>query len=117
MRNISLDEEAIIENDNICYCYYDSVLRQLPTGDADENLLLNNKLNRKKNHIKILKANFASDVIKPSYYVALDFLKRKLVIIIRGTESLRDSITDMQWRAIVIPDTDPELGWYGHEVS
>jgi hypothetical protein len=87
----------------------------LPSDDWEENLKAN-KLKRKKHHIKLIKANFSSDVGKPSYYVAIDFLKKKIVITIRGTESLSDSITDMQWKAILIPFTDPELGWYGHEV-
>lgn len=48
--------------------------------------------------------------------MAIDFCKKKVVITIRGTESLKDSITDMQWKAMPMPGVDPELGWYGHEV-
>jgi hypothetical protein len=47
--------------------------------------------------------------------VAIDLLKKKVVITIRGTESLRDSVTDMQWRATLMPNVDSSLEWYGHE--
>jgi hypothetical protein len=28
---------------------------------------------------------------------------------------VRDSITDMQWKAMPIPGVDPNIEWYGHE--
>ena len=114
------DVEECIENDNCCMCYYDAVLRQLPslamgvTDKPDEFFMFDEK-NHKQKHIKIIHANFSSDIGKPCYFVALDFWKRKLVISIRGTESFRDWITDMQWRAIPMPNVERELEWHGHE--
>ena len=139
-RTISLDD-LHIQNDNCCFCYYDAVVKQLPepfldsTDDLNEILFDNGK---KKQHIKMIFANFSSKVNKrfkfylflkvlgnffslfkvgkPSYFVALDHLQKKVVITIRGTESLTDSITDLQIRAMPIPTTDPSLEWHGHGV-
>ncbi len=107
----SCEEINEIENDNCCFCYYSALVKQLP-----ESTKIDEEKSSKK-HVKIVHANFSSDVGKPSYYVALDLLMKKVVITIRGTESLRDSITDMQWKAVLIPNTDPSLEWYGHEVK
>jgi sn1-specific diacylglycerol lipase len=116
----SIIDDDHIENDNCCFCYYDAVLKQLPDPVSKQSMLnLHDeiKLNKKfKNHVKLIHANFSSDVGKPSYFVAVDFNKRKIVITIRGTESLTDSITDMQWKAIKMPNVDESFGWYGHEV-
>jgi hypothetical protein len=54
---------------------------------------------------------------KPSFFVTLDHLKKKLVITIRGTQSLKDFLTNIQWKAVLLPDIDPLLEWYGHEVK
>lgn len=135
-----------IENDNCCFCYYRALVRQLPNFATSSESLTETKVQEikkrlvKKDHIKIVYANFCSDVInffqiwkqkkkifyfyflkilqigKPCYFVAVDFLKKKIVITIRGTESLTDSITDMQWKAECLPNIDPKLGWFGHEV-
>jgi hypothetical protein len=124
-------EDVSIENDNCCFCYYDALVKQLPerptmaftvanekemqTANVNENEVI--RLSRdKKSHIKITHANFSSDVSKPAYYVAVDFLKKKVVISIRGTQSLTDFITDMQMRAVPLPGIDQSLYWYGHEV-
>lgn len=60
MRTISIDDMNI-ENDNCCFCYYDALTRQLPAADSMENLNIN-KLSRKKSHVKLIRANFTSDV-------------------------------------------------------
>jgi hypothetical protein len=62
------------------------------------------------------KLYFFLKVAKPSFFVAIDFLKKKVVITVRGTENLRDSITDMQWRAVSLPNIESSLEWFGHEV-
>ena len=54
---------------------------------------------------------------KPSYFVAIDYLKKKVIITIRGTESLKDFLTDIQWKAVPLPGVDPTLDWHGHEVT
>ncbi len=51
----------------------------------------------------------------PSYFVALDFSKKKIVITIKGAESLKESLTKMQWNSINIPNVDPSLEWHGNE--
>lgn len=56
-------------------------------------------------------------VSKPSYFVALDLLKKKLVITIRSTDCLRDSITNLNWNPVKVPGTQDSLGWYSHEVN
>jgi len=43
---------------------------------------------------------------KPSFFVTLDHLKKKLVITIRGTQSLKDFLTNIQWKAVLLPDID-----------
>ena len=48
--------------------------------------------------------------------MAVDFLKKKIVVTIRGTESLSDWITDLQWKATPMPNVDTTWEWFGHEV-
>jgi hypothetical protein len=130
LRTVSL-EDVSIENDNCCFCYYDALVKQLPeptmaftvANEKDSEGVANVRENEiirlsrdKKSHIKITHANFSSDVSKPAYYVAVDYLKKKVVISIRGTQSLTDFITDMQMRAVPLPGVDQSLYWYGHEV-
>jgi hypothetical protein len=50
---------------------------------------------------------------KSCYFVALDFLKKKVVITIRCTETIKESIAKIQMKATKIPNTDSE--WYGNE--
>ncbi len=54
-------------------------------------------------------------VEKTPYYVAVDYFYKKIIIAIRGTESLQDAITDMQHYQILIPGTDPAKNWYAHK--
>ena len=66
MRSSSLDDMSI-ENDNCCFCYYDALKKQLPlvsksTDDLDQ-IYINDE---KKSHIKVVMANFYSDVILQS---------------------------------------------------
>lgn len=70
-----------------------------------------------KDHIKLVHANFSSDVGKPSFFVAIDYFKKKIVVTIRGTESLKDSLTTMQWNAAPIPYINPNYQWYAHQVN
>ena len=37
------------------------------------------------------------------------------MIAIRGTESLQDAITDMQYYKVLIPETNPDKEWYAHK--
>jgi len=110
--NLNIDPE-IINNDNCCFCYYDALIKQLPDQNNNEN---NNNSNNKE-HIKLIHADFSSDISKPCYFVAVDYFKQKIVITIRGTESLKDSITNMQWNPIKIPDIETNLNWNAHEVK
>ena len=55
-------------------------------------------------------------ISKPAYFVAVDFCKKKIVVTIRGTESFKDSLTDMQCKAVRLPMNDESIHWYGHEV-
>ena len=76
-RTISLDD-LHIQNDNCCFCYYDAVVKQLPepfldsTDDLNEILFDNGK---KKQHIKMIFANFSSKVNKRfKFYLFLKVL-------------------------------------------
>lgn len=59
-----------IENDNCCLCYYNAVVKQLPklsesTENLDDIFVFDNIIksdSKKQKHIKILYANFSSDV-------------------------------------------------------
>lgn len=63
------DDREFIENDNCCLCYYDAVTRQLPKLSQqeeedfyDEVFKFDESDYPKRKHIKIIYANFSSDV-------------------------------------------------------
>ena len=107
-----------IKNDNICFLNYNSLVRKLPDIPEDSVGCNLNTKSEHKDHIKVVYTDFKSHADRPFYFIAIDFLKKKIVITIRGTESLKDSITDMQWRSAQMPcnSNGPEA-WYSHEVN
>ena len=52
---------------------------------------------------------------RPSFFVAIDYSKKKIVLTIRNTES--KCLSGPARTGIKrIPNVDPSLGWFGHEV-
>lgn len=123
-QSLNVDSLENINNDNCCFCYYDALIKQLPNKNTNfSSFMMKNTSEdtlesdgEQKEHIKLVHANFSSDVGKPSFFVAVDYFKKRVVVTIRGTESLKDSMTTMQWNAAPIPNTNPSLQWHAHQV-
>ena len=64
-------------------------------------------------------ANFTNKVIATPYCILLDEIERTLVVVIRGSVTLEDLVTDLQWSAIELNRVGERVGFdgrgkYGH---
>ncbi|XP_015123034.1 sn1-specific diacylglycerol lipase alpha isoform X1 [Diachasma alloeum] len=95
---IKHEDDAIIVEDNCCQCNYAALRRMVEIGEID-----------------IIYATFHVDVGETPFFVALDYTKKKVVISIRGTLSMKDVLTDLNAEAEVLPLTPPRDDWLGHK--
>ncbi|XP_063979131.1 diacylglycerol lipase-alpha isoform X4 [Diachasmimorpha longicaudata] len=95
---IKHEDDAIIIEDNCCQCNYAALRRMIEIGE-----------------IEIIYATFHVDVGETPFFVALDYTKKKVVISIRGTLSMKDVLTDLNAEAEVLPLTPPRDDWLGHK--
>lgn len=95
---IKHEDDAIIVEDNCCQCNYAALRRMVDIGDID-----------------IIYATFHVDVGETPFFVALDYTRKKVVISIRGTLSMKDVLTDLNAEAEVLPLTPPRDDWLGHK--
>uniref|UniRef100_A0A0C9RC53 Diacylglycerol lipase-alpha n=1 Tax=Fopius arisanus TaxID=64838 RepID=A0A0C9RC53_9HYME len=95
---IKHEDDAIIVEDNCCQCNYAALRRMVEIGE-----------------IEIIYATFHVDVGETPFFVALDYTKRKVVISIRGTLSMKDVLTDLNAEAEVLPLNPPRDDWLGHK--
>uniref|UniRef100_A0AAR5Q0G7 Diacylglycerol lipase-alpha n=1 Tax=Dendroctonus ponderosae TaxID=77166 RepID=A0AAR5Q0G7_DENPD len=87
-----------IVDDNCCQCNY-SVLKKLSDlGDID-----------------VIYATYHVDVGETPFFVALDYDRKKIVISIRGTLSMKDILTDLNAESETIPLNPPREDWTGHK--
>lgn len=93
------DETEIIQ-DNCCLCNY-SALKQT--------------LKERNNDFEIVYATYHVDVGETPFFVAIDYTRRKIVISIRGTLSMKDILTDLNAEGEVLPLTPPKDDWLGHK--
>ncbi|XP_023315106.1 sn1-specific diacylglycerol lipase alpha isoform X2 [Trichogramma pretiosum] len=91
-------DDAIIVEDNCCQCNYAALRRMVEIGEVD-----------------VLYATFHVDVNETPFFVALDYTKKKVVVSIRGTLSMKDVMTDLNAEGEVLPLQPPRDDWYGHK--
>ncbi|XP_011260986.1 sn1-specific diacylglycerol lipase alpha isoform X6 [Camponotus floridanus] len=91
--------EATIIEDNCCRCNYAALSR----------MMLN------LGEIEVIYATFHVDVGETPFFVALDYTKRKIVVSIRGTISMKDVLTDLNAEGEVLPLSPPREDWFGHK--
>ncbi|XP_050453691.1 diacylglycerol lipase-alpha isoform X5 [Cataglyphis hispanica] len=92
------EDEATIVEDNCCRCNYAALSRMLDLGE-----------------IEVVYATFHVDVGETPFFVALDYTKKKIVISIRGTISMKDVLTDLNAEGEVLPLSPPREDWFGHK--
>ncbi|XP_029179132.1 sn1-specific diacylglycerol lipase alpha isoform X6 [Nylanderia fulva] len=92
------EDEATIVEDNCCRCNYAALSRMLDLGE-----------------IEVVYATFHVDVGETPFFVALDYTKRKIVVSIRGTLSMKDVLTDLNAEGEVLPLSPPREDWFGHK--
>ncbi|XP_075218002.1 inactivation no afterpotential E [Lycorma delicatula] len=92
------DTEAIIVDDNCCSCNYAALRSMVSAGD-----------------VSIEYATYHVDVGETPFFVAIDYKKRKVVLSIRGTLSMKDVITDLNAESETLPLTPTREDWLGHK--
>ncbi|XP_076163449.1 inactivation no afterpotential E isoform X2 [Ptiloglossa arizonensis] len=92
------DDEATVVEDNCCQCNY-AALRKMVTVTEME----------------VIYATFHVDVGETPFFVALDYTRKKVVVSIRGTLSMKDVLTDLNAEGEVLPLSPPRDDWLGHK--
>ncbi|XP_035723730.1 sn1-specific diacylglycerol lipase alpha-like isoform X4 [Vespa mandarinia] len=92
------EDEATIVEDNCCQCNYTALRKMVKVGE-----------------VEVVYATFHVDVGETPFFVALDYTKKKVVISIRGTLSMKDVLTDLNAEGEVLPLTPPKDDWLGHK--
>ncbi|KZC12254.1 Sn1-specific diacylglycerol lipase alpha [Dufourea novaeangliae] len=92
------EDEATVVEDNCCQCNY-AALRK--TVDVAE--------------VEVVYATFHVDVGETPFFVALDYTKKKVVVSIRGTLSMKDVLTDLNAEGEVLPLSPPREDWLAHK--
>ncbi|XP_014475322.1 PREDICTED: sn1-specific diacylglycerol lipase alpha isoform X5 [Dinoponera quadriceps] len=92
------EDEATIVSDNCCRCNYAALSSMLDLGE-----------------IEVVYATFHVDVGETPFFVALDYTKKKVVVSIRGTLSMKDVLTDLNAEGEVLPLSPPREDWLGHK--
>nr|XP_050862435.1 diacylglycerol lipase-alpha isoform X3 [Vespula vulgaris] len=92
------EDEATIVEDNCCQCNYTALRQMVKVGE-----------------VEVVYATFHVDVGETPFFVALDYTKKKVVISIRGTLSMKDVLTDLNAEGEVLPLTPPKDDWLGHK--
>ncbi|XP_023290695.1 sn1-specific diacylglycerol lipase alpha isoform X4 [Orussus abietinus] len=92
------DDEATVVEDNCCQCNYAALRRMVEVGE-----------------VEVIYATFHVDVGETPFFVALDYSKKKVVVSIRGTLSMKDVVTDLNAEGEVLPLNPPREDWLGHK--
>ncbi|XP_066255734.1 diacylglycerol lipase-alpha isoform X3 [Euwallacea similis] len=87
-----------VVDDNCCRCNYAALQKLTDLGD-----------------IEIVYATYHVDVGETPFFVALDYDRKKIVISIRGTLSMKDILTDLNAESETIPLNPPREDWTGHK--
>ncbi|XP_046741957.1 diacylglycerol lipase-alpha isoform X5 [Diprion similis] len=92
------DDEATVVDDNCCQCNYAALRRMVEVGE-----------------VEVIYATYHVDVGETPFFVALDYTRKKVVVSIRGTLSMKDVLTDLNAEAEVLPLSPPKEDWLGHK--
>ncbi|XP_044260165.1 diacylglycerol lipase-alpha isoform X2 [Tribolium madens] len=91
-------DSAEIVKDNCCKCNYAALQKLTSLGD-----------------IEIIYVTYHVDVGQTPFFVALDYDRKKVVISIRGTLSMKDILTDLNAEGETLPLNPPREDWLGHK--
>jgi len=67
--------------------------------------------------VEVVFATYHVDVGQTPFFVAVDYNRRKVVLSIRGTLSMKDVITDLNAEGEPLPLNPPKEDWLGHKVN
>lgn len=84
--------------DNCCQCNYVALRKMVDVAE-----------------VEVIYATFHVDVGETPFFVALDYTKKKVVVSIRGTLSMKDVLTDLNAEGEVLPLSPPRDDWLGHK--
>ncbi|XP_050498458.1 diacylglycerol lipase-alpha isoform X2 [Diabrotica virgifera virgifera] len=87
-----------IVDDNCCQCNFAALDKLSEIGD-----------------IEIIYATYHVDIGQTPFFVALDYDRKKVVISIRGTLSMKDILTDLNAEGETLPLDPPREDWLGHK--
>ncbi|XP_048514816.1 diacylglycerol lipase-alpha isoform X4 [Athalia rosae] len=94
----SHEDEATVVDDNCCQCNYAALRRMVEVGEME-----------------VIYATYHVDIGETPFFVALDYTRKKVVVSIRGTLSMKDVMTDLNAEAEVLPLSPPRDDWHGHK--
>ncbi|XP_068979533.1 diacylglycerol lipase-alpha isoform X4 [Bombus flavifrons] len=92
------EDEATVVEDNCCQCNYAALRKMVDVAE-----------------VEVIYATFHVDVGETPFFVALDYTKKKVVVSIRGTLSMKDVLTDLNAEGEVLPLSPPREDWLGHK--
>ncbi|KAK9301383.1 hypothetical protein QLX08_006215 [Tetragonisca angustula] len=92
------EDEATVVEDNCCQCNYAALRKMVDVAE-----------------VEVIYATFHVDVGETPFFVALDYTKKKVVVSIRGTLSMKDVLTDLNAEGEVLPLSPPRDDWLGHK--
>ncbi|XP_054001442.1 diacylglycerol lipase-alpha isoform X3 [Hylaeus anthracinus] len=92
------DDDATVVEDNCCQCNYAALRKMVDVAE-----------------VEVIYATFHVDVGETPFFVALDYTKKKVVVSIRGTLSMKDVLTDLNAEGEVLPLSPPRDDWLGHK--
>ncbi|PSN43976.1 hypothetical protein C0J52_17096 [Blattella germanica] len=97
---VGANDGATIVSDNCCQCNYAALRRMVEIGE-----------------VEVIYATYHVDVGETPFFVAVDYTRRKIVISIRGTLSMKDVITDLNAEGETLPLNPPREDWLGHKAA
>ncbi|XP_077479498.1 diacylglycerol lipase-alpha isoform X2 [Stigmatopora argus] len=96
-----LSQSVTVEEDNCCGCNVLAIRRQF--------------LDRELKQVQIVYTSCHDAVYETPFFVAVDHEKKKVIISIRGTLSLKDALTDLTGDSERLPVEDQHGTWLGHK--
>ncbi|XP_076640585.1 inactivation no afterpotential E isoform X2 [Colletes latitarsis] len=92
------EDGATVVEDNCCQCNYAALRKMVDVAE-----------------VEVIYATFHVDVGETPFFVVLDYTKKKVVVSIRGTLSMKDVLTDLNAEGEVLPLSPPRDDWLGHK--
>lgn len=115
------DNATVIE-DNCCLCNYAALKQMVSEGDVDViyatyHVDIGGELryNGSNSDTLIIAIFLISRNIETPFFVAVDYVKQKIVVSIRGTLSMQDILTDLNAEGEPLPLNPPREDWLGHK--